>query len=39
MTTTTKCPACGVKVTDLDTHIENSEDCMRAVEMGLVEEV
>lgn len=33
------CPVCGERVADLDAHIENSEDCMRAVEMGLVEEL
>jgi hypothetical protein len=31
------CPACGDRVTDLDLHIETTEDCLRAVEMGLVD--
>jgi endogenous inhibitor of DNA gyrase (YacG/DUF329 family) len=36
--TMSKCPACGQEVEDLDQHIESNPDCLRAVEMGLVEE-
>lgn len=35
----TTCPVCGTEVEDLDEHILNTEDCLRAVEMGLVEEL
>lgn len=31
------CPACGLRVDDLDYHIEESSDCLRVVEMGLVD--
>jgi hypothetical protein len=33
------CPVCGARaVPDLDTHLERSEECLIAIEMGLVDE-